>query len=260
MTPEPSPERPRLTLRRLHPGPVAEVEALEAYAHPGERRWLRANMVASVDGAAVIDGRVGGLSGPADFELLRVLRGLCDVLLVGAATVRAEGYGAVVAPVEAADVRRATGQLAHPRLAVLSRSLDLDLASPAFVEAPERPLVLTTELADPARVREAQGVAEVLVAGERSVDLALALDLLEQRGLGRILSEGGPRALAELYAADLVDELCLAVSPIVVAGREARLTDGAALPVPVALRLEAVHERDEFLFLRYLRQASSRQV
>jgi riboflavin biosynthesis pyrimidine reductase len=249
-------ERHVLTLNRLLPGPAADVPALEAYAHPGERRHLRANMVASVDGAAVVEGRVRALSGPADFKLLLLLRGLCDVLLVGAGTVRAEGYGAVRAPAEVADARRDAGQLAQPRLAVLSRSLDLDLRSKAFTEAPERPLVLTTELADRARVREVEGVAEVLVAGEGSVDLGVALDLLAEQGLTRILSEGGPQALAELYAADLVDELCLAVSPVVVAGREARLTDGPALPAPVAVQLEAAYERDDFLFLRYGRSST----
>jgi riboflavin biosynthesis pyrimidine reductase len=246
-----------LTLNRLHPGPAGEVEAVEAYAHTGDGRHLRVNMVASVDGAAVVDGRVRALSGPADFQLLHVLRGLSDVLLVGAGTVRAEGYGAVTAPAEVADVRREAGQLAHPRLAVLSRSLDLDLTSAAFADAPERPLVLTTELADPARVREVQEAAEVLVAGEKSVDLTVALDLLEQQGLSRILSEGGPQALAELYAADLVDELCLAMSPVVVAGREARLTDGPALPTPVVVHLDAAYERDGFLFLRYGRGANT---
>ena len=246
-----------LRLQRLHPGAGAEVDALEAYVHPVDRRHVRVNMVASVDGAAVVEGRVRVLSGPADFQLLLLLRGLCDVLLVGAGTVRAEGYGAVAAPDDVTELRRDAGQRPHPRLAVLSRSLDLDLASRAFVDAPERPLVLTTELADPARVREVQRVAEVMVAGERSVDLAVALDLLEQQGLGRILSEGGPQALAELYAADLVDELCLAVSPIVVAGHESRLTDGPSLPTPVALHLDAAYERDGFLFLRYGRESSA---
>jgi riboflavin biosynthesis pyrimidine reductase len=244
-----------LTLNRLHPGPAGEVEALEAYMHTGDGRHVRVNMVSSVDGAAVVDGRVRALSGPADFQLLLLLRGLCDVLLVGAGTVRAEGYGAVTAPGAVAEVRREAGQLAHPRLAVLSRSLDLDLESAAFADAPEPPLVLTTELADPARVREVQRVAEVLVAGEESVDLTVALNLLEQQGLSRILSEGGPQALAELYAADLVDELCLAVSPVVVAGQEARLTDGPALPSPVVVHLDAAYERDDFLFLRYARAA-----
>jgi len=212
-------------------------------------------MVSSVDGAAVLEGRVASLSGPADQQLLVLLRSLCDVLLVGAGTLRAEGYGPVRAQAELADVRREAGQLPHPRLAVLSRSLDIDLASTAFTRSLERPIVITTELADAQRLREVEEVADVLLAGSRSVDLGLAIDLVEQQGLPRMLSEGGPRALADLYAADLIDELCLAISPLVVAGQESRLTNGPPLPQPLTVRLEAVLERDGFLFLRYLRDA-----
>ena len=113
------------------------------------------------------------LTGPADQRLLVLLRSLCDVLLVGAGTVRAEGYGPVDALPALADVRRAAGQQAAPRLAVLTRNIELDLASAAFTEAKARPIVVTTEAADPARVREAEQVADVLVAGERTVDLRL---------------------------------------------------------------------------------------
>ena len=82
------------TLRRLLPSPSPAVEAGEEYAYPGgDTPFVRANMVASVDGAAVLEGRVGALTGPVDQDLLILLRSLSDVLLVGAATVRAEGYG-----------------------------------------------------------------------------------------------------------------------------------------------------------------------
>jgi riboflavin biosynthesis pyrimidine reductase len=246
-----------LTLNQLHPHPPAEVPvevtAAEVYAYPHDRRWLRANMVSSVDGAAVLEGRVGSLTGPADQHLLVFLRSLCDVLLVGAGTLRAEGYGPVRAQAELADVRREAGQLPHPRLAVLSRSLDLDLTSTAFTKAPERPIVITTELADTERIREVEKVADVLLAGGAAVDLGVALELLEQQGLPRMLSEGGPQALAALYAAGLVDELCLAISPMVVAGQESRLTAGPLMPEPLVVHLGTVLERDGFLFLRYLR-------
>ena len=247
-----------LTLNQMLPGPAKHVDAATAYAHPAPPEGhLRANFVASVDGAAALDGRVGALTGPADQRLLVLLRSLCDVLLVGAGTVRAEGYGPVRALPALADVRRAAGQPAAPRLAVLTRNLELDLGSAAFVEAAERPIVVTTETADPARLHEAEKVADVLIAGERSVDLRLARTLLVELGLPRILSEGGPRVLAELYAADLVDELDLAISPIITCGAEPRVTDGPALPAPLPLLLAAGFERDGFLFLRYLRAGVS---
>ena len=245
-----------LTLNQMLPGPVKHVDAATAYAHPAPPEGhLRANFVASVDGAAALDGKVGALTGPADQRLLVLLRSLCDVLLVGAGTVRAEGYGPVRAHPALAAVRRAAGQQETPRLAVLTRSIELDLGSSAFTDAAARPIVVTTEAADPARVREAEKVADVLVAGERSVDLRLARQLLVETGLPRILSEGGPRVLAELYAADLVDELDLAISPMVTNGDAPRITDGPALPAPLPLHLAAGFERDGFLFLRYLRVA-----
>lgn len=244
-----------MLLRRLHPEPADAVEAADAYALATEgERHLRVNMVASADGAAAVDGRVGVLSGSADQQLLNLLRALCDVLLVGAGTVRAEGYGPIDLPAQWQRRRIEGGQPPAPRLAVLTRSIDVDLAAPVFTEATQRPLLITTELAPADRRRAADAVAEVVVAGERRVALPLALDELSRRGLTRMLSEGGPHVLAEMLAEDLVDELCLAVAPVVTCGEELRITAGPALPSPMRLGLAHVLEKDEFLFLRYTRR------
>lgn len=243
-----------LELNRLHPGTSTVVDAVSLYAVPaGDARHVRANMVAAVDGAATLDGRVGTLTGPVDQALLLTLRALADVLLVGAGTLRVEGYGPLTVEPGLRELRLAAGQSAAPRLAVLSRSIDVDLAGPAFTEAVEPPLLLTTEMADPQRVRAAARVAEVVVAGERTVDLARSVEALTERGLTRVLSEGGPHVLAGLFAEDLVDELCLAVAPVVTCGEGARITAGPPLAAPASLRLAHVAERDGFLFLRYAR-------
>lgn len=244
-----------LMLNRLRPGPVEEVAAAAAYAYPTDgRRHLRANMVSSVDGAAALEGKVGALTGPADQQLLLTLRSLCDVLIVGAATVRAEGYGPVKVQPELQAARHEAGQLVAPRLAVLSRAIDVDLGSRAFTAAVERPIILTTELADRERVRAAEEVAEVLVVGEEAVDLRLAADVLAEKGLTRMLTEGGPSVLANLYAQHLVDELCLAIAPLVTCGDYTRVTSGPALTSPQPVELTAVLEKDDFLFLRYTRR------
>ena len=83
-------------------------------------------MVASVDGATAIDGVSGGLGGPADKQVFSAIRGVADVILAGAGTVRAERYGPPRTPPSIQAARRARGQAAKPRLAVVSRSLDLD--------------------------------------------------------------------------------------------------------------------------------------
>jgi riboflavin biosynthesis pyrimidine reductase len=244
-----------MLMRRLLPDPADRVDTLEAYALPQDGTHLRVNMVSSLDGAAAVEGRVGILSGKADGTLLHELRSLCDVLLVGAGTVRAEGYGPLELSGDQQRRRLDAGQDAVPRLAVLTRSLDLDLTAPVFTSATARPLVITTERAPATRRDQASGVADVVVAGSDDVDLTVALAALAERGLPRILSEGGPHVLAAMFAADLVDELCLAVAPVATAGTELRITAGPALDPPRAMRLAHVLEQDEFLFLRYTRSA-----
>ncbi|HSJ21736.1 MAG TPA: dihydrofolate reductase family protein, partial [Nocardioidaceae bacterium] len=165
----------------------------------------------------------------------------------------AEGYGPLRVDPALAPLRQAAEQSAAPRLVVPTRSLDLDLGGAAFTEAIEAPLVVTTRLAPTERVRAAEQVAEVVVLGDETVDLAAMLDQLAERGARRILSEGGPSVLAGLLAADLVDELCLAVAPVVTCGAESRITSGPLLPAPLPLHLAQVAEGEEFVFLRYTR-------
>jgi riboflavin biosynthesis pyrimidine reductase len=247
-------DRDGLTLNRLLPRPGGEVDAAEVYAVPtGAGRHVRVNMVSSIDGAATMQGRVGTLTGPADQQLLLLLRALADVLVVGAGTLRAEGYGPLTVGPDLAPLREAAGQSPAPRLVVPTRSLDLDLAGAAFTEALEPPLVVTTRNAPAERLRAAEAVAEVRVLGEDCVDLTAMVDLLVDRGASRILCEGGPALLAELVAADLLDELCLAVAPLVTCGWESRITAGPALPEARMLRLAHVAEREDFVFLRYER-------
>ena len=242
-----------MRMRRLLPAPADEVDTLDAYVLPDGDPHLRVNMVSSIDGAAAVDGRVGVLSGTSDGVLLHELRSLCDVLLVGAGTIRAEGYGPINVTDEQRQRRVEVGQQPVPRLAVLTRTLELDLTAPVFTEATARPLVLTTAQASPGLLGRAGEVADVVVAGDHEVDLGTAVRELADRGLPRILSEGGPHVLAAMFAADLVDELCLAIAPVVTAGGELRITAGPVLDPPRSMRLAHVLERDEFLFLRYTR-------
>jgi riboflavin biosynthesis pyrimidine reductase len=242
-----------LTLARLHPQPADTVDANDAYRWP-ERPWVRANMVASIDGAATLDGRVGTLTGPADQRLLLLLRATADVLVVGAGTLRAEGYGPLTVDPGLVPLRAAAGRSGAPRLVVLTRSLDVDLAGAAFSQALEPPLVLTTAGAPAGRVADARSVAEVVQLGEHHLPLGEVISHLHGRGYHRVLSEGGPTLLAGLVAAGLLDELCLAVAPVLTCGSGSRVTAGAALEAPHAMTLAHVAERDQFLFLRYTRE------
>jgi riboflavin biosynthesis pyrimidine reductase len=236
-------------MHRLEPAGSAELA--EAYAYPATEPWLRANMVASVDGAATDGAKTEGLGGPADRRLLSLLRALADVVIVGAATVRVEGYGPVRPREWWGDLRK--DRTPAPPLAIISRGLDFDFEAPVFTEAITPTIVVTCASAPVERVRACEKYAEVITTGGEWVDAGAALDALAERGLVRQLTEGGPRLLAGFAAAGRVDELCLTMSPQLTAGDAARVLNGPAIP-PMPLRLGHVLEEDDFVFLRYVRK------
>ena len=241
------------------PSPGGELDLLGlagAYAYPRER-WLRANFVSSADGAAYIDGLSGGLSSPGDKQVFGILRVLADVVLVGAGTARAEEYKPARQRPSLASLRE--GRPAAPPIALVTRTLGLNLASPLFTEAPPdaRTIVITCAAADAGLRAETAKVADVIVAGDEAVDLPAARAALEDRGLPRVLCEGGPRLFGDLAAAGLVDELCLSLSPVLAGPGAARIIDGAHLDAARPLALTQVLAADDgFLCFRYAAKES----
>ncbi|WP_153397562.1 pyrimidine reductase family protein [Ornithinicoccus halotolerans] len=229
-------------------------EVLRRYTVPDRDRWhLRANMIASLDGAATAGGLTGALNNPDDKLVLDTLRMLTDVLLVGAGTVREEGYGPMrLAPQEAAW-RQQHGLPPHPVLALVSGRLDLDPEARVLTQAPVRPLLLT-HAAAPRRVRERLArVADVVDCGRARVEPALVRTELEARGLRQVLCEGGPRLLGTLLEADLLDELCLTLSPALVGGQAPRIARGTH-EVLRGMRRVHVLSAGDMLLLRYRRE------
>ncbi len=228
-------------------------EILDAYQlRDRQQRWVRANFVASLDGAATHHGKAGPLGDPEDQRVLLALRQLADVVVVGAGTVRAEGYGGLGLDAAAVTWRRDRGLPDLPTLAIVSSALDLDPGAEVFTAPSPRPIVLTHG-ASPARRRERlAAVADVVLCGARQVDPVRALTKLEERGLSQVLSEGGPRLFATLVEADLVDELCLSLAPRLTAGPAGRIARG---PVAVdrEMRLGHALRGERILFLRYER-------
>lgn len=241
-----------MPFRRLLPTPSPTVDPIDAYRLPPESAThVRANMVTSSDGAATYRGHVGPLTGQADQELLYALRALADVVLVGAGTVRAEGYEVPLVLPHLATRRRDEGKPEQPRLAIVSGSLDLDLTASAFTASRYRPLLLTCDAVPPDRVRAAERVADVLVVGDEVVDVAKAVDGLAADGMRHVLTEGGPHLLAQLITARLVDELCLTVAPRIVAGAGLRMLAGPELQPPTRTTLSQMLTADDYLFLTY---------
>lgn len=249
------------------PGPlppaVAEVAALyRTDPRPGApgTPWLRANMIASADGAAALDGRTGGLGGPADRMVFNVLRSLADVILVGAGTVRDERYKPVSPAQVWAGLR--DDRPPTPPVAIVSASLDLSSCGPLMSDFPPhaQTIVITTAESAARAPAGATGKARVVVAGEGRVDITQAVAALVSLGHREILTEGGPQLLAQLTHAALLDELCLTTSPVLAAGSASRIltSSGPSEHEAPAVRLELLHVLTDagFLLSRYVRPAS----
>ncbi|HET9657822.1 MAG TPA: dihydrofolate reductase family protein [Kineosporiaceae bacterium] len=225
----------------LRAGRADAVQALaDLYAYPVPvpvTGWVRASLVSTLDGAvAGADGRAGSIATAPDRAVSGVLRGLADVILVGAGTVRAEGYRLPAADPDFAERRAAAGQAPAPRLAIVTVSGDLGNAG-ADLGGPDGPYLVTTAGAQLDRLRALAGADRVLVAGEDRVDPRLAVAHLAARGLRRILLEGGPHLLGDVLAADCLDEICLAHSPLLTGGGALRGAVGSG----TALRLRPAH-------------------
>lgn len=212
---------------------------------------VRANFVSSADGSATHEGLSGGLSGPGDKRHFELLRRVADVVLVGAGTVRDEGYGALRVGDESAAWREEHGMPRHPAFAIVTGHLDLDPASPIFTAAPRRPIVITTTGNDTAAFAEA---ADVIAVGTGRVDLVAALAALRAMGHAQVLCEGGPGLFGSLLAVDAVDELCLTLAAKLEAGAGPRIAHGD-IPAARDLRLAHILRSGDDLLLRYRRAA-----
>jgi riboflavin biosynthesis pyrimidine reductase len=196
---------------------------------PADRPFVLANMIATVDGRATIAGRTATMANRADYELFHALRGRVDAVMVGAETVRVEGYG----PMEATAV-------------VASRSVDLP-AEVGLLRAPgNRVVVLTpSENAElppcPAEVLYLRGPLE---EGVRRLRTELGIESVD--------CEGGPHLLGALLRARLVDELHLVIAPKLAGGRDPlTILGGETLDPPAELSLLSLHESGGYLFARY---------
>jgi riboflavin biosynthesis pyrimidine reductase len=215
---------------------------------------LRVNFISSLDGAATRDGLSGGLGDDADRLVFDTLRMLTDVILVGAGTVRAEGYGGIRFTDDAVAWRLAHGLPEHPPVAIVSGRLDLDPELGVFTRATTRPIVITSGAAPVQRRMALAEVADVLVCGEASVDHRLVVATLAGRGYPQVLCEGGPGLFGSLLAGDGVDELCLTLAPLLESGLAPRIAAGETA-TPRRMRLAHALPAGDTLLLRYLRAA-----
>jgi riboflavin biosynthesis pyrimidine reductase len=205
-------------------------ELAAAYAPP-QAPWLRLNFVSTVDGAARgPDGVSKSINDAADGRVFAMLRARADVLVVGAGTIRDEGYRPNAKPI-----------------VVVTRSGDVP---PSLHEGDLSQVHLATgRSADLGEARELLG-DRVLVLGDDGPSPRALRDALVSLGFAQILCEGGPSLARDLLAADVVDELCLTTVPRLIGGGELGILGGEA--IDVRLRLGGLLEQDGTLLARWL--------
>jgi riboflavin biosynthesis pyrimidine reductase len=217
---------------------------------PDDRPSVTAVMVSSVDGHVTEGGRVGALTGPPDQAVLHQLRMIHDAVLVGATTVRVEGYDALLTPSEQAQ-RIDAGESAQPILCILSARGALDAAVPAL-QAEDLPVAVLTAMTSstdslPNHVNVIRADSDA--SGELDIPF-LFHRLRTHLGVRRLLCEGGPTLIGSLVRGGLLDELILVMSPRVSGGDGLRAIASAGAK-PRSLELLAHAVEDGFAFLRY---------
>jgi riboflavin biosynthesis pyrimidine reductase len=230
-----------------------EADLAPAYPWPADRPWTRVAMLRSLDGGvAGADGRSRSISSDTDRAVLREIRRLADAIVVGAGTVRDEPYGPLVLDVDTIQERAALGLAAAPALVVVSASLDLPYDAPMFTDSGVRPVVVTAEDVAADSLARAAEVADVVRLPRDGLGGRGITTALHQRGLRRLLCEGGPGLLRSFTADDAVDEIDLTVAPVMPA-RHGAADHGNAPVLPQGFVLAGLLEHESFLFARYLR-------
>ena len=190
------------------------------------------------------------LSGPADLDRVDEVRAGCDAVLVGAQTVRKDNPRLLIRDPRRRARRAARGRPEHPARVTLTATGDLDPQARFFAPGALRLVYCATPAIG--RARERLGDSAVLIDAGDPLSLDLVLIDLAERGVLRVLVEGGARVLGEFLARDLADELNLAVAPFFVADSAAPRLN---LPRPALdgpMTLAEVSRVGEVGLLRYL--------
>ena len=220
------------------------------------RPYVHVNVAMSADGKiSTRERRQVRISGPADFARVDRIKAESDAVMVGIGTILADDPSLTVKSPDLRAMRRARGYAEQPvRIVIDSRARTPPDASILQKGEGER-IIACSEQADPGRKASLEWHAAIIVAGADEVDLPLLLSRLSERGIQRILVEGGGTLIAGLFSQGLVDELTCFVGNIIIGGARApTLSDGEGFIDEasfIRLSLYSLERMDEGVFLHW---------
>ena len=206
-----------------------------------------------------LDGYLGdrtprlALSNQADFDRVDEVRATCDAIMVGAVTVRTDNPRLLVRSPARRDERMVRGLAPSPRKVTVTERVDLDAASNFFTTGEAEKLVYTPSR----RVADARarlGSVATIVDGGQRVGMGWLAEDLADRGVERLMVEGGGVVHTQFLAADLVDELQLVVAPFFIGDSSApRFVRDGRFPWNAGRRARVAEVRQigDVVLLRY---------
>ena len=219
-----------------------------------ERPYVTLSCAMSIDG--YLDGAEGGrlaMSNPADLDRVDAVRAENDAIMVGASTVRRDDPRLLVKSAQRRRQRESAGLTASPTKVTVTSTGELP-ADAEFFTTGDVPRVVYCPQPRALRLQTRIGSrAEVVGLGER-VTMTRVLDDLAERGVRRLMVEGGGTLLTQFLADDLVDELHLVIAPFFVGeARAPRVVGPARFPWTAARRAELADTRQigDVVLLRY---------
>jgi 2,5-diamino-6-(ribosylamino)-4(3H)-pyrimidinone 5'-phosphate reductase len=185
------------------------------------RPYVVVNVAMSADGKiSTRERRQVKISGVQDFERVDRLKAGADAVMVGIGTVLADDPSLTVKSEECRTYRLHRGMDEHPVRIVVDSAGRIPLEASILHKGAGKRIIAVSGRADPQKIAELHRYADVIIAGEDEVDLAIMMDTLGEMGIRRMMVEGGGTLIAGLIHAGLVDEIYTFIGNMIIGGKD----------------------------------------